>query len=207
MFYLIIHNYTVENPTEKNPIIVQWTSFMTMWPASLLSSCQEWHHVGCRGRLRPGGHDGRGAPCGGAAPQANGQPVEQSAVLNLHTPSGLLHLILQKHPQLQPQRNVSCVHRLLWQIHITMYFSFSSPQGFSVRRRSGHISVHLLKCLCWERKPTIRNQCYRHLMVLMSSPTYRSFSGLMCFSGLDLFNTKYSQFLRKLCIHMCLFSF
>ena len=51
---------------------------------SLLAvASQDWHHVGCRWRLRLGWHDGRGAPCGGAAPQAYGQPVEQSAVLNL----------------------------------------------------------------------------------------------------------------------------
>lgn len=64
-------------------IIFLWTSFMKMWPLSLLLSPQEWHHVGCRWRLRPGRHDGRGPPCGGTAPPAYGQPVEQSAVLNL----------------------------------------------------------------------------------------------------------------------------
>lgn len=51
-------------------------------------SSQERRHVGRRRRLRPGGHDGRGAARGGAAPEAHGQPVEQPAVLKL---SGLHH--------------------------------------------------------------------------------------------------------------------
>lgn len=53
--------------------------------------CQDWHHVGCRWRLRLGWHDGRGTPCGGAASQAYGQPVEQSAVLNLD-PEPAVHI-------------------------------------------------------------------------------------------------------------------
>lgn len=96
---------------------------------SLLLSPQEWHHVGCWWRLWPGRHDGRGPPCGGAASQAYGQPVEQSTVLNLYTRrSSSSNLTEVPTPVsstgLQPKQEMSC-HWSLWRIHITIHYSSS----------------------------------------------------------------------------------
>lgn len=153
------------------------TFFMKIWPLSLLLSPQEWHHVGCRWRLRPGRHNGRSPPCGGTAPQAYGQPVEQSAVLNLK-PEPATHL--QVFSILSNRNTHSCnsywtatTRRNFLPFSVTLadphhnslfIFSFSCPQ--EIWKRTGRVMNSCLLaslCLCGENKPTIKNQWYWHL--------------------------------------------
>lgn len=87
----------------------RWFNIVFHWPSSLLS-CQGWRHVGSRWRLWSRGHHGCGSSCGGAAPQAYGQPVEQPAVLNqTPTPAARPEVIsIWKHLRLQNQ--LDCNH-------------------------------------------------------------------------------------------------
>lgn len=157
MYFLFKLHFDSEVHCRKSnkKIIFPWTSSMKMWPLSLLLSPQEWHHVGCRWRLRPGRHDGCGPPCGGTAPQAYGQPVEQSAVLNLK-PEPATHL--QVFPILSNRNTHTCnsywtatTGRNFLSLSVTLadphhnsffIFSFSSPQ--EIWKRGWVMNVCLL---------------------------------------------------------------
>lgn len=148
-----------------NPSSVLYKVFPVNVP--LLSSCQERQHVGCRWRLWPGGHDGCGTSCGGAAPQAHGQPVEQSAVLNLlrnFRSSSSYQTAAHTCNSLSGLQDISCLSVLLPEQHYKspFIFSFSCPHMFW--KRTGPVMMSRPNASV-EAVDHFSRQCYLHLTV------------------------------------------